>query len=76
MGGLAIAHDFATGAIAHAGQVNNETTAQFFQSNLFFHGAEFVSKHSILLNLIWVVPMIVQWWVIAKKSHEQKLTNR
>ncbi|MEI9864715.1 MAG: hypothetical protein WDN00_09210 [Limisphaerales bacterium] len=75
MGGLAIAHDFAVGGIAHGLQANNELAMQFFHSNLFFRCAQFVGNHSILFNLIWVMPMVVQWWVIAKKSREQKLTN-
>jgi RNA polymerase sigma factor (sigma-70 family) len=75
MGGVAFAHDFATGGIAHAMQANNELATQFFQSSLFFRCAHFVGDHSILLNLIWVIPMMVQWWVIATKSREQKMEN-
>jgi hypothetical protein len=66
MGGVAIAHDFAAGGIVHAAQSNNEIATQFFQSNRFFCCAQFAGDHAILLNLIWVVPMIVQWWVIAR----------
>ncbi|MEJ0089391.1 MAG: sigma-70 family RNA polymerase sigma factor [Limisphaerales bacterium] len=75
MGGVAIAHDFAVGGVAHALQANNELATQFFHSNMFFRCTQFAGNHSILFNLIWVIPMIVQWWIIAKKSRERKLTN-
>jgi RNA polymerase sigma factor (sigma-70 family) len=70
VGGMAMAHDFAAGGIAHALQANNGLARQFFQSNAFFRMAQIIGEHSILLNLAWVIPMIVQWWVIAKKSRE------
>ena len=66
-GGVAIAHDFALGGIAHAAQANNEIAAQFIQSNVFFRYALFVSHHSILFNLVWVIPLFIQWQILARK---------
>ncbi len=66
-GGVAIAHDFAVGGIAHAAQANNEIATQFIQSNALFQYAHLVSNHPILFNLVWIIPMIIQWQILARK---------
>jgi hypothetical protein len=66
-GGVAIAHDFAVGGIAHAAQANNEIATQFIQSNALFHYAHLISSHPFLFNMVWVLPMIIQWQILARK---------
>lgn len=67
-GGIALARDFAWGSIAHATMANNPVAEQFIKSNTFFHYAHILINYSIWLNLIWVIPMCVQWRVIARKN--------
>jgi hypothetical protein len=64
-GELSLAHDFALGRIAHAAQVNNETARHSIEPNWFFHSTRAMLRHWLLLNLLWVLPLVVQWRVIA-----------
>jgi RNA polymerase sigma factor (sigma-70 family) len=70
-GGYAIAHDFALGGIAHAVQTNSDVVEHLLKSNPFFRISEMTLPYLFWLNLIWVVPMIVQWRVIARKRRQQ-----
>jgi hypothetical protein len=74
-GGVALAHDFALGGIAHATQVNNAVARQVVGSNLFFHCSQIIVRYCVWLNLLWVVPVIVQWRVIARKRRAQACNN-
>ena len=67
MGGLAIARDFAVGGGAHAAQANNEIAAQFIKGNFFFRNMEIISHHLAWMNLIWLVPLIAWWRLLARK---------
>lgn len=71
-GGVAIAHDFAVGGIAHAAQANSEIAAQFIQSDLFFRYALFVSHHSLVFNLVWIIPLVIQWKILARKRRDNQ----
>jgi hypothetical protein len=75
LGGVAIAHDFAFGGIAHAAQANNAIARQFIGTNLFFHCAQIIGRYCVWLNLLWVVPVVVQWWVIARKRLHPERNN-
>jgi RNA polymerase sigma factor (sigma-70 family) len=66
MGGMAIAHDFADGRIAHAAQPNTEIAAQFFRKSLFFRCANCVSDHGIWLMLGWIIPLALQSRIAAR----------
>jgi RNA polymerase sigma factor (sigma-70 family) len=70
-GGVAIAHDFALGGIAHAVQANTDIARQFFQQALFFRFAQWVSHYN--LWMIWIVPMVIQSWIVrrARRQWEQ-----
>jgi hypothetical protein len=64
-GGIAIAHNFAVGSIAHALQANNAAAVFHFQHNLFFHHPRLLLRYLAWLNLLWVIPMFARWRVGA-----------
>ena len=64
-GGIAIAHNFAFGGIAHALQANNDAAGSYFQQDLFFHHPRRLLVYVAWLNLLWVIPMLVRWRVVA-----------
>jgi RNA polymerase sigma factor (sigma-70 family) len=66
VGGMAVAHDFAQGGIAHAMQANTDIARQFIQQNFFLRCAQKAFGHSILVLLIWIVPTSLQGWVVAR----------
>jgi RNA polymerase sigma factor (sigma-70 family) len=70
-GGVAIAHDFALGGIAHAVQANTDIARQFFQQAPFFRFAQWVSHYN--LWMIWIVPVVLQSWIVrrARRQWEQ-----
>lgn len=70
LGGAAVAHDFALGGFAHADQANNEIAAQVIQSNPFFNSGQVVFRHFAWLNLIWVIPMMIWWWLVRVGSRK------
>jgi RNA polymerase sigma factor (sigma-70 family) len=67
LGGISFAHDFAMGGIAQAAQANNEMAKQFIEPNWFFHYGQIICNYCFWLNLLWVIPMLLQWRVIARK---------
>jgi RNA polymerase sigma factor (sigma-70 family) len=75
VGGVALAHDFALGGIAHAAQANNAIAREFVGTNLFFHYARNLGHYCVWLNLLWVVPVVVQWRVIARKRLHPERNN-
>jgi hypothetical protein len=64
-GGIAIAHNFAVGGIAQALQANNDAAQSYFRLNLFFQHARLPVRYLAWLNLLWVIPMLVRWRVVA-----------
>jgi RNA polymerase sigma factor (sigma-70 family) len=70
-GGIATAFDFAVGNIAHAAQANNEIAQQFLRQNLFFRFSQIKSSHSILVLLLWVVPIALQGRIVARARRRQ-----
>jgi RNA polymerase sigma factor (sigma-70 family) len=75
MGGMAIAHDFADGRIAHAAQANTEIAAQFFRQSLFFRCANVISDHGIWLMLGWIIPLALQSRIIARARRRREQEN-
>ncbi|HSY75130.1 MAG TPA: hypothetical protein VK810_06650, partial [Dongiaceae bacterium] len=75
MGGMTFAHDFADGLIAHAAQVNTESTAQFFRHSLFFRCAKIVSDHGIWLTLGWMIPLALQSRIMARARRRREQAN-
>jgi RNA polymerase sigma factor (sigma-70 family) len=72
-GNVALAHDFAVGALARAAQAGNDAAKSFIGSNGFFRFSEAAAGYSLWLNLLWVVPSVIQWRIIAAK---RSLTRR
>jgi RNA polymerase sigma factor (sigma-70 family) len=67
-GALAIAHDFASGGLAQAAQVNNEIASQFMKESFFFRSMEMLSRHLMWMNLLWFLPLIAWWRTLAKRA--------
>ncbi len=72
-GGIAVAHDFAVGSIAHALQANNDAAQSYLQSNLFFQHARLPLRYLAWLNLLWVIPMLARWRVVASSRRRRNL---
>lgn len=67
MGSLAVAHDYALGFIAIAGQTDAETVRKVTGSSMFFTWALKSLPYFPWLNLIWLAP-VVWWWRRNSKS--------
>ena len=74
-GGIAIAHDFAVGSIAHALQANNDAARFNLQSNLFFQHARLPLRYLAWLNLLWVIPMLARWRLAASSRRRRKTAH-
>jgi hypothetical protein len=64
-GGIAVAHNFAVGGIAHALQANNDAAYSYFQQNPFFHHPRLLLRYVAWLNLLWVIPVLARWRIVA-----------
>ncbi len=71
-GGIAVAHQLAVGGIAHALQANNEVARSYFRSNLFFQHIPLALRYLAWLNLLWVIPMLARWRVVARSRRRRK----
>jgi hypothetical protein len=74
-GGVAVAHDFAVGGIAHGLQANTDIAQQFVQASPFLQFTEMASRHSILMMLLWVIPMALQARVVARARRQRGETQ-
>jgi RNA polymerase sigma factor (sigma-70 family) len=68
MGGLALAREFAIGGVAHAAQANDEIASQFIKGRPFFIRMEILSHYIAWLNLLWLIPLISWWRILAKRT--------
>jgi len=66
VGGIAFAHDFADGGIAHAAQANTEIARQICQQNRFFHCSQFVGKY-----YLWLIPLVLQSLAMARRRRRR-----
>ncbi|HVU08405.1 MAG TPA: sigma-70 family RNA polymerase sigma factor [Verrucomicrobiae bacterium] len=71
-GNFALAHDFAIGNVAHASQAGNAIAHQFIESKWFFRCIEFISRHWFWVNFLWITPLLIQWWLVSRKSATDK----
>jgi len=67
VGEFALAHDFALGRIAVAAQANNDIARKILEPNGVLRCAQFINNHWLWINLLWIVPLFVQWRIIARK---------
>ncbi|MGH7976458.1 MAG: RNA polymerase sigma factor [Limisphaerales bacterium] len=71
-GAFALAHDFAVGTVAHALQANNEVAKNFFAADNFLRCVETVHRHWFCFNLLWIGPLLIQWWLIARSRRREQ----
>ncbi len=72
IGGVAIAHHFALGGIAHAAQANNDLAGQFAHASGFFRLVQAVNRYWIWMNFLWIVPLFVQWQIIVRRRRREQ----
>lgn len=66
VGGVAMARDYALGAVAHAATANTKAAVAFIESQPFFRAAHGSIDYIAWLNLVWVLPMMCWWWLVAR----------
>jgi RNA polymerase sigma factor (sigma-70 family) len=64
-GWIALARQYALGFVAY-GAADSQMASAFVQSSLFFRYAEVLRKYFALLNLLWVVPCLIEWRLVAR----------
>jgi hypothetical protein len=64
-GWIALARQNALGYIAYGSSDISEANA-FVRSGLFFRYAQALMKYFVWLNLLWVVPCLIEWRVVAR----------
>jgi hypothetical protein len=69
LGGVALAHDFATGVVALAPHANDAAAQAFFANSVFFRSVQAVLPYACWLNLIWLLPLVL--WLWSKKKPAQ-----
>lgn len=75
MDGIAVAHDFAQGRIAHAAQANTVIAAQFFRQNWYFQCAQMLSRHGFWVTPFWVIPLLVQARIVGRARRRREQEN-
>ncbi|HEY3913084.1 MAG TPA: sigma-70 family RNA polymerase sigma factor [Verrucomicrobiae bacterium] len=71
VGEVALAHGFAIGRIVLATQAGTAAAEDYVKSSAFFQSAEWLGRFSVLLNLLWVLPLGL-WWRAAARAKHQK----
>ena len=74
-GGLILARDFAFGGFVHAAQANTEAAKQFIYNSLFFRIGYAVSRHGLLVQLAWIIPMFLQARVVTRARRRRELAG-
>jgi RNA polymerase sigma factor (sigma-70 family) len=67
-GGLAVARDFALGEAAVAAHANDAVARAALSQNTFIQIARSAMNYAVLVNLIWVLPMLLLW----RKARQMK----
>ena len=75
LGGIVAARDFALGAIAHAAQANNGLAQRFFEQDPFSQFSQWLSRHSVLVMLLWVIPVSLQARVVGRAQRRRQLVK-
>jgi hypothetical protein len=71
MGGMAFAGDFGVGTLVYAAQANTDAATQFIQGNWFFQSAQWLNRHGILVQLIWIIPVMLQARIVGRARRER-----
>jgi hypothetical protein len=64
---ISFAHDFGIGRIVAAAQANTEAAREFIAQARFFRVVGVIFRHSFWVNLLWILPMLIQWQIIKRK---------
>ncbi|HEY3762273.1 MAG TPA: sigma-70 family RNA polymerase sigma factor [Verrucomicrobiae bacterium] len=70
-GGFAIAHSYAVGGIVHALQANTDAARQWMGSKLFYRVSAKTVPYLLLLNVVWIVPLIIQRQMVKRAKARQ-----
>ena len=68
-GGVALARDLASGAIARAAQANSSAARSILGSNRFFRISEILANQVAWLNLFWVFPAMTWCRSLMRRGH-------
>ena len=71
-GGYAIAHDLAVGGVAHGSVTGRAVLETLLKSHLFFRISAAVYPYLFWLNMVWGLPLIIQWTVLKAKLKQSK----
>jgi RNA polymerase sigma factor (sigma-70 family) len=74
IGGIVAARDYALGGFVRAAQANTDIAKRFFDQDFFSTTSQWMSNHSFLIMLLWVIPVSLQSRTIAK-ARRQEQTN-
>ena len=66
VGALAVAHGYALGTAAYAGNFNDATAGAFANGSVFFRWGQVALRYLYWINLLWVVPLLL-WWRVGKR---------
>jgi RNA polymerase sigma factor (sigma-70 family) len=72
MGGYATAREFAEGGFAQAAQANNQAAREFFAGSPYFQAIQWVGRYVAWFNLLWILPMMAWWRIIAQQARSRK----
>ena len=70
-GGYAIAQEFAVGGLVHAHQAGTDLAVNFMRGNRFMQISYVCLPYIYLVNLAWVVPMILQRRLMARRKRNE-----
>jgi hypothetical protein len=73
-GGVALAHQFALGAVALAPRANDEVARMFFQCSDFFQNALVVMRHAEWMNALWLLAPALWFWS-RRKGKQERLSS-
>ena len=66
VGGIALAYQYALGGIAHGGEASMKVARAFAQADPFFNFATHFFRYFAWMNLLWVLPLMIMWAVVAR----------
>ncbi|HWA10060.1 MAG TPA: sigma-70 family RNA polymerase sigma factor [Opitutaceae bacterium] len=72
VGGVVFARDFALGNLAYAAEANNPVAHAFAVAQPFYRLMETLQPFSVVINLLWVVPLILWRWAISRQVRKDK----
>jgi len=74
-GGVAVAHDFALGAVALARHANDAAAEAFIRGTPFFQNGLAVMRYAPWLNFLWLLPPALWWWWRKNNRKQLRLGN-